>query len=54
MNEFDTLDRVEVICARWILGDRGSSELEALLTTHLAGLPPAVVTQLKRLGAIRN
>jgi hypothetical protein len=52
VSELDTLDRVEVLCAQLVLGAHGRIELEHALTRYLAGLPPAVATQLKRLGAL--
>jgi tetratricopeptide (TPR) repeat protein len=54
MDELDTLDRVEVICARLIMGEGRGSDLEILLRKYLAGLPPAVAGQLQRLGVLRN
>jgi hypothetical protein len=53
IDEFDMLDRVEIICGRLILGDRSRSHLEELLRSYLIGLPPAVSSQLQRLGVLR-
>jgi tetratricopeptide (TPR) repeat protein len=52
-DEFDMLDRVEIICGRLILGDRNRSHLEDLLRSYLIRLPPAVSSQLQRLGVLR-
>lgn len=53
MNELDSLDRVEVLCARQILGEPRSEEIDNLLPRILASLPPAVSSQLQRLGLLR-
>jgi hypothetical protein len=54
LGELDTLDRVEVMCARLMLSQQGREELESLLREYLASLPPAVVGQLRRLGALKT
>lgn len=55
LDSFDALDRVEITCAR--LTASGSAIVAGRLQTELVGqlaeLPPAVVTQLGRLGALR-
>jgi hypothetical protein len=51
--QFDTLDRVEVICARLSIGDGDPSGLQESLRSYVAGLPPASVSQLQRLGVFR-
>ena len=53
LDGLDMLDRVELICGRLILGDETRSELEDLLRRYLMNLPPAVSTQLQRLGVLR-
>jgi tetratricopeptide (TPR) repeat protein len=50
--ELDSLDRVEILLARRILGEPRSAEMEKLLRQNLAGLPPAVAVQLRRLGMV--
>jgi hypothetical protein len=52
INELDLLDRVEILCAKQILGDTGNFEIEDLLRSTLASLPPAVAGQLRRLGVL--
>ena len=52
MDELDLLDRVEVLCARRILGEASRVEIEDLLRSTLASLPPAVAGQLRRLGVL--
>jgi tetratricopeptide (TPR) repeat protein len=54
MTELDAIDRVELTCARLMLGWPNSLELEDQLRVYLADLPPAVAAQLMRLGAIGN
>jgi tetratricopeptide (TPR) repeat protein len=51
--EFDSLDRVEVVCGRLILEKRSRPDLEDLLQKYLVGLPYAVTSQLQRLGVLR-
>jgi tetratricopeptide (TPR) repeat protein len=55
LDEFDAVDRVEITCARLIADTsrRGDADFRALLATQLTELPPPVVTQLSRLGALR-
>jgi hypothetical protein len=52
INELDLLDRVEVLCAKQILGEARWFEAEDLLRSTLASLPPAVAGQLRRLGVL--
>jgi tetratricopeptide (TPR) repeat protein len=52
LEELDTLDRVEVVCAQLIVGAQDKTSLQNLLIGHLAALPPSVSVQLRRLGAI--
>jgi hypothetical protein len=54
MSELDSLDRVEILLARRFLGEPGSAGMEDMLLENLASLPPAVATQLRRLGAVRS
>jgi tetratricopeptide (TPR) repeat protein len=54
LSEFDTIDRVEITCARLIVGGSGKDNLNAQLGGYLAGLSPAVVAQLQRLGVLRT
>jgi DNA-binding SARP family transcriptional activator/tetratricopeptide (TPR) repeat protein len=54
MSQLDAIDRVEVTCARLILGDANKLELEGTLRSYLAGLPEAVVNQMCRLGVLRT
>jgi DNA-binding SARP family transcriptional activator/Cdc6-like AAA superfamily ATPase/tetratricopeptide (TPR) repeat protein len=55
VDDFDALDRAEIICACLIVGDSGvaSQTLEDRLRRQFAELPPAVITQLTKLGLIR-
>lgn len=54
MNQLDAIDRLEVACARLILGDANRLELEGTLRNYLVGLPGAVATQMRRLGVLRT
>ena len=54
MGELDALDRVDVMCARLVLGEPESSGVGTTLRAQLAGLPPAVTHQLQRLGMLQN
>jgi len=53
-NQLDAIDRLEVACARLILGDVNRLELEGLLRNNLVALPGAVATQMQRLGVLRT
>jgi predicted ATPase len=52
---FDAVDRAEITCARLIAStsDTAKDELQRILSGQLADLPPAIVVQLGRLGALR-
>ena len=54
LNQVDTLDRVEVICASWALGGQEDSGLETMLRSYVASLPAAAIIQLQRLGALQT
>jgi hypothetical protein len=54
LSELDSLDRVEILLARQLLGESRSVEVEDILRQNLARLPPAVAIQLRRLGAVQS
>jgi tetratricopeptide (TPR) repeat protein len=54
-SDYDAVDRAEITCARLIAhgSEDDEDDLSRLLTKDLTKLPPAVVTHLARLGALR-
>jgi len=51
--EFDALDRAEVVCGRLLLEKQSRPDLDDLLKSYLIDLPFAVTSQLQRLGVLR-
>jgi hypothetical protein len=55
LDGFDAVDRAEITCARLIASTSETTrdDLQRVLRNQLADLPPAIVVQLGRLGALR-
>jgi hypothetical protein len=54
LEDLDTIDRVEVLCAQLLVQGAKDAERKFHLQRYLAGLSPAVASQLTRLGVLGN